>query len=233
MRHIEYHLNPTGSKFSYDELVKILRQNIGFIESSSGHTFGDIKPTTDTRGTFNKKVISFLPPDDFSPKTMAMARAGINFNTKYTDRMNLAELRGLALHEMGHNVGLNHTDKKESVMSLHKFRSPSDKSLLWRRDIIKMGGKVGVVSVDEDLSVMIPSVWWNGKEWAVKLKRDSRGIWYAANTYEADDDVNMDERAFLRDGDILELEDVCYLGITFPRVVRFQITPSLNFELIQ
>jgi hypothetical protein len=236
MSHFEFTINPEGSKFSFEELKLVFEQNHRFIEQTSNHTFAPITET-DTDPEFREKSYWFKPKSEFgSRNVMALAERGSKFNIDNIKYLDLHELRGLALHELGHNVRLVHTDNKYSVMSVNPFRSRDDKSLLWRADLLKLHevaplnpNPVGLVTVDNGLSVMIPALTFEGKQWGVKLKVISGGKWMVDKYYEAEDDVQMVEKAFMTETE-LRLEDVSYLGFVYP-LVRFKITPDLRFIL--
>ncbi|NKB31918.1 MAG: hypothetical protein GKR91_02360 [Pseudomonadales bacterium] len=241
MSEYKFLINPAGSNFSYQDLKYVFEQNFAFLELASGYTFAPLEETDEPAGSIlpDAKVIGFLPSSEFPNLTfLALAKRGIMFNIGATGTYDLSEIRGLGLHELGHNLRMRHTDNPYSVMSMFRFRTKADKSLLWRADLLRLHdvepktpNPVGWVSVDKELNVMIPAVQYGGSQWCVRLKHLSGATFIADKYYEADDGVSMEEKAVLTSDDQLHLSDVSYLGFSYPSV-RFQITPDFKFNLI-
>ena len=230
MTHFNYYLNPEGSNYSFEDLRDILEPNFQMISQACSHTFSPITETESRDLPYPEKLIKFSPEENFAPGRLALASKGIDFNIEGVENYTLPQIRRLALHELGHNLGMGHVPFKESVMSVHEHRSPLDKSLLWRYDLIQLWDKapksekpIGLVSVDADFNVMIPSIVILGIEMSIKLRYYPIGqFWMVSHSYTANDGVDMEERAELLTGDILELHNLSFLGWTIP-VVRMQI----------
>ena len=235
---MKFGINPDGSNFSYEELKRIVEQCLSFFRRATGRDIAPVTRTTETRGTYDNRVISFLPRDQFSnPTVLALAAAGIWFNRSTTGHMDLHELRWLIMHELAHNFGLKHDpNSRYTVMSTRRFRTLSDYTLLWRQDLIGLGSNVALCSADEGLRIMIPAITiinveGEREQWAARLRVLKPGVWVIDKSYFPDDGIQMIENARLTDNDELHLVDVDHLGLRYQQV-RFKITPDLKFLLI-
>lgn len=227
-----FSINPSGSNFTYKQLKEMLATNMRFVSQATRHTFSEITETDRTRGDFRNRVLSFLPSTEFNKSTyLAVAAGGIRVNIERTRWLDYYDMRALLLHELLHNVGVHHTESLYSVMSVNKFRSIKNFSLLWRRDLIELGCNIGIVSVDEKLNIMIPAIWYQGKQWAVRLKNVKPQVWSVHHAYEADDAVELETRATLLPGDIISLDRISFLGTTYPYPVELAMNDREQFEL--
>ena len=232
-----FRINPDGSNFSYEELKRITEQCLSFYRRASGREIAPVEETDATDGDWRPdgiKVIRFRPKEEFSKQSvLALAVRGIKFNQDTTKYMDLHELRWLAMHELGHNFGLRHDENSRyTVMTTERLFAMDDFSLLWRQDLQNLGSNVGIITVDEDLRIMIPAITSDGEQWSARLRVLKPGVWVIDKSYFADDGVEMIENARLTDNDELHLVDVDHLGLRYQQV-RFKITPDLKFLLIK
>ncbi|PHS13491.1 MAG: hypothetical protein COA78_07065 [Blastopirellula sp.] len=226
MKRFNYAINIDGSTLSYEAVAALFLNNFKTISSVCGLTFDEITQTDERKRAYPLKLIKFSDGSNFKSINMAVARAGVDFNIGKTAGKSPEWLRRLALHETGHNFGLKHTQIIESVMSVNRFRHPRGKSLLWRKDLIDLHNiapsnpkPVALISVDEDFDVMIPSIVIGGVEMSVRLRYYPIGkFWMPSRVYSANDGVDMEERAKLMAGDILELSDVSFMGVNIGTV---------------
>lgn len=247
---IQLLINPEGSNFSYEQLRDVFQQNIFMIEMLTDHEFnpiaegpGWLSPQDDTKLI----VIKFLPKSEFgSPFHLAGIRPSgtpgvtwIGFNINMIGMLTLPFIRALGLHEQGHEpLGMGHIkDSKYTIMSTHEHRKMIDKSLFWRHDFIKLGCNVGHIFADEHMRIMIPSITHPGTQtqWGVVLQYLSENVFGIKHAYEADDGVEMEEKAtfFDDDGDgILELHNVTTVdGVVHP-LARFKMKTANTLELL-
>jgi len=241
-QNLQYFINSEGSTYSCDELKVIFQQNFAFIEKYSDYTFNPLQCSGMEPGVriVGARVIGFQPATWFSnPLFLAIAANGVVFNTDRTWFFSLPELRGLGLHEIFHNLGLAHTDYRYSVMSTFKLRRNKDMSLPWRDDLQALCAlspscilPTGWISVDEDLTIMIPAVQYEGAQWSAVLRHLYDDTFIIDRSY-LQEDMKMIEKAVLVGEDTLLLKDVCHLGLICYPEVRFNITPDLKFVLIR
>jgi len=239
-QNIQFFINPEGSTYSCDELKVIIQQNFAFIEKYSDYTFlplqcSDLSPRVSHP---EGKVIGFQPATEFSNAFhLAVAIQGVVVNIDRTWFFSKQELRCLFLHELGHNLGMAHTDYRYSIMSTFKLRRNKDMCTPWRDDLQALCAlspscilPTGWISVDEELTIMIPAVQYEGAQWSAVLRHLSEDTFIIDRSY-LQEDMKMIEKAVLV-GEELHLKDVSYLGLPFP-LVRFSITPDLKFVLIR
>lgn len=237
---LQYFINDEGSTYSCDELKVLFQQNFAFIEKYSDYTFNPIQCASLPPGEriVGGRVIGFLPATEFSNSMhLAQARNGVVFNIDRTWFFSKQELRCLALHEIGHNLGMAHTDYRYSVMSTFKLRRNKDMCTPWRDDLQALCAlsptciiPTGWISVDEELTIMIPAVQYEGEQWSAVLRHLYDDTFIIDRSY-LQEDMKMIEKATLV-GEELHLKDVSYLGLPYP-LVRFEITPDLKFVLIR
>jgi len=241
-QNIQYFINSNGSTYSCDELKVIIQQNFAFIEKYSDYTFNplqcsDLSPRTrHSEG----KVIGFQAATEFSNAFhLAVAINGVVFNIDRTWFFSKQELRCLFLHELGHNLGMAHTDYRYSIMSTFRLRRNKDMCTHWRDDLQALCAlspsciiPTGWISVDEELTIMIPAVQYEGAQWSAVLRHLYDDTFIIDRSY-LQEDMKMIEKAVLVGEDELLLKDVCHLGLICYPEVRFNITPDLKFVLIR
>lgn len=239
---MKFYINPEGSNFDYSSLKTIFEQNFQMISQVCSLEFEGIEESALRAVDYPERLARFSPSSDFILNRLALAAGGINYNIVGIANFSLPEFRWLTLHELQHNFGIHHTSRIESVMSTSNARLSNGSSLLWRYDLIRLWEKypkspkpIGLVSVDTEYTVMIPSIVIFGIEMSARLKYHPLGqFWLMDYSYTANDGVDMEEKAALLAGDILELRDVSFLGVSIP-LVRMQIYQDGNhwkFKLI-
>lgn len=247
---LKYYININGSKFTLQEVRMVLNQIFRTIENVSSFTFDEIGVTEADPlvGIFPDRMVSFIHKDVFPhPTVTAIARGGAMFNIEKMDWMELCDFRSTLMHEILHNLGMPHSQIRQSVMTEDPFIGRCHRGLLFREDLQWLNNKapktdkpVGWISIDELYRIMIPSVTKDGEQWSAVLRflGDSNNpgppsdmVWGVSSSYLSGDGVSMLEKAALSDNGELHLEDVSFLGEDIG-LVRFTISPDLKFRLI-
>lgn len=155
-RVVRWHYNPTEYEgFSESDKQKIIR--IIKKAMSSWSQYGDIEfiyqgeSTSDTTDTDDEIItISYIDKNDFNDVCgkgylgcasllwdfdKAIYDGFIALNPKYYHRLSERELQGLITHEVGHLLGIDHSNDKDSIMYAKPYHSKSYQSILRKDDI--------------------------------------------------------------------------------------------------
>jgi hypothetical protein len=230
-KHFIMPINTANSGLEFADLRDVFDQNVAMVENVCAHTVEPFTETNVDEPIHPEKSVRFPAVWEHASNIMGIAVKGIKYNINHSVGQSLKWHRRVHLHELGHNLGLQHTPIIESCMSTNKFRSHKHRGLFWRKDLIDLhtiapkydGPPTAWISGDTDYSIQIPSIEIDNVEMEVRLKWNTAGFWMIDRHHIPADGINMIEKAELLTGDILELHDVSFLGWNIP-LVRMQIT---------